>query len=92
MVATLEALAVALPHRNGASAMGADVVKATQSAILPTGDDKGLADDFTSEKIAGTAHLIGAADGLPGLVEDAFTLQVEHTRVGVPGSREREGL
>lgn len=70
---------------HGGGVMTADIIKGAEHAVGTTRNDKRFAIEIGGEKFAGLSDLIGAADHLPGAMEDGALFQFGEARIGVPG-------
>jgi hypothetical protein len=77
VVAAAEEFAVSAAGGGIAGAMAADVIKASQNAVIAAGDEERLSDEVEGKVIAGARGLVNMTDELPGGGEEfgLFLLQ-----------------
>jgi len=85
VVGAAEELAVAAAGRGVAGAMAADVMKASENAVVAAGDEERLSDQVEGKVVAGARGLVNMTDDLPGGCEEPRLFVLKGRRAEIEG-------
>jgi hypothetical protein len=91
VIAAAEEFAVSAAGGGVAGAMPANVIKASQNAVVAAGNEKRLSDEVESKVVAGICGLANMTDDLPGGSEDSGLLGFKGLRAEIDGCGQRGG-